>query len=368
MPISQNIGGFRGDGFDDVGSDTDDVPHVRPFFSFSSFVLQNEDPTIFEWRFHKEIGKGAMSRVFTATNTETGELCAAKVYNKGMLMRQTLGNEEPPYLAVQREIDIMASLNHRYVLPIVEVIEDDCSNSLIMIMPFAAKGTLQGFLDETHPDEATLAVCFYEIAEGLRFIHEQRVVHRDLKPDNILVFSENRFFLSDFSVSTRIESDDQMLVDTRGSPAFLSPEECGGEPFYPKPADVWAYGITLCSAIFNFLPFSLDQGQGKNVANTVFAVTQLLQSQELVIPEDRGFSPHLIDLLKRVLRKKPEERPSFQEIMKSPWFEAALEIDAAYAEEERKLLEEQQARMAAEEEQQEEEAAPEPLPVPVPEG
>ena len=61
---------------------------IRPFFSFSSFVLQNENPVIFDWRFHQEIGKGAMSRVFLATNIEDGGSFAAKVYNKNVIMRQ----------------------------------------------------------------------------------------------------------------------------------------------------------------------------------------------------------------------------------------------------------------------------------------
>lgn len=323
-------------------------PSIRPFFSFSSFVNENENPTIFEWSFHKELGKGAMSRVFLCRNTETGQECAAKVYNKGILTRQTLGNEEQPYIAVQREINIMANMNHRYVLPIVEVIEDECSNSVIMVLPFAEEGTLQSFIDRNPPSEETLSICFYQIAEGLRFVHSMNVVHRDLKPDNVLVFSDRKFVLSDFSVSTKIESDDQRLLDTRGSPAFLSPEECGGEEFYPKPADVWAWGVTLFSCAFNFLPFKLDQGQGKTVANTVFAVTQLLNTEELVVPDDRGYSPHLAELLKQVLNKNPAERPTFEEIVKNPWFEKAWEVDREIIQEEENYI----AEMAEEEEEQ----------------
>jgi serine/threonine protein kinase len=247
----------------------------------------------------------------------------------------------------------MVSLSHRYVLPIVEVIDDDYCNSLILLLPYAEIGTLQTFVDKHQPTEDMLIVCFYEVAEGLRYIHSENVVHRDLKPDNILVFSESRFSLSDFSVSSRVSGDDEKLVDTRGSPAFLSPEECGGEPFYPKPSDVWAYGVTLFSAAFNHLPFNLDQGQGKTVANTVFAVTQLLNSEELVVPEDRGYSPLLIDLLKKILSKDPSQRPTFEEIVKNPWFEKALPIDAVNIEEEERLAAE---RALALEEEEEEEA------------
>jgi serine/threonine protein kinase len=177
-------------------------------------------------------------------------------------------------------------------------------------------------------------------------------VHRDLKPDNILVFSETVFSLSDFSVSTIVEGDDQKLSDTRGSPAFLSPEECGGEPFYPKPADVWAYGVTMFSVAFHQLPFRLDQGQGKSIANTVFAVTQLLLSEELVVPDDKGYSTEFLDLIKLILRKNPMERPTFEQLVQNPWFKPALEIDAVNIEEDNRC----QAEAEAEAEEEEEEA------------
>ena len=314
-------------------NDSNNQSAQQKYFSFSEFIQLNEKPIIFEWLFHNEIGKGAMSRVYIATHTLTNEKRAAKVYNKTLLMRQTLGNEEQPIVAVNREIEIMVSLVHRYVLSIVEVIEDECTNSLIMLLPYAPEGTLQSYIDKEPRDENTFKICFFQIAESLRYTHSMNVVHRDLKPDNILVFSDTLFKLSDFSVSTKVNDDNEKLADTRGSPAFLSPEECAGNPFYPKPADVWAYGVTLFGCVFGFLPFSLDKGQGKSVANTVFAVTQLLNSEELVVPEDRGYSPHLIELLKQILQKEPEKRPTFEEIVKSPWFEGTEELDQQYQEE-----------------------------------
>jgi serine/threonine protein kinase len=309
----------------------DDGTGLRPYWSFADFILHNETPQIFEWTFGKEIGKGAMSHVYFCTNVETGDPGAAKVYNTTILNRPTLGNEEPLNAGVHREIEIMFALKHRYVLQILDVIEDECSNSLIILMPHATHGTLQSYVDSHPMDERTIAICFFEVAEALRYVHTMNVVHRDLKPDNVLVFSDTLFVLSDFSVSTTVEGDDQKLADTRGSPAFLSPEECGGEAFYPKPADVWAYGVTMFSVAFHHLPFRLDLGQGKSVANTVFAVTQLLNSEELVVPTDRGYSADFIELIKAILKKNPSERPTFEDIVTNPWFQLASEVDAQNA-------------------------------------
>lgn len=300
---------------------------IRNYFSFSSFILQNEEPVLFDWQFYNEIGKGAMSRVFLAVHLTKPQKCAAKVYNKGIISRPTLGLEEPPYVAVDREIQIQANLVHRYVLPIIEVIDDDCSNSLIILMPFAENGTLQSYISANEITEATLAICFYEVAEALRYVHSQNVVHRDLKPENILVFSPTIFVISDFSASSKLESGDEKLLDTKGSPAFLSPEECGGESFSPKPADVWAYGVTIFSCLFHKLPFNLDEGQGKTVASTVYSVSQLLETEELVIPTEPKVSEDAIELLKSILVKDPTKRPTFEEILKCPWFKDAIAVD-----------------------------------------
>lgn len=297
------------------------------YISFGSFI-RSEKPMIFEWLFQpKEIGKGAMSHVFLATNTETNMVCAAKVYNKSVLAKPVLGNEESPEMQVHREISIMRRLRHRYQLRCVDLINDEESNSYIIMLPFAPFGTLQSYIEKQHPGEEELSVCFFEIADALRDLHAHNIVHRDLKPDNILVFSERKFVLSDFSVSQELDSADATLADTKGTPAFLSPEECGREPFKPKESDVWAYGVTMYSCLYNCLPFNLDKGQGKNVANAIYALTELLRTEELEIPEDRGYSPHVAELLRKILEKDPALRPTFEEIVTNPWFEHAREVD-----------------------------------------
>ena len=302
-----------------------ETQNVCSFSSFSLFLLHNKDPKIFEWKILDEIGRGAMSRVFLAENTETNQICAVKVYNKSALSQQYL-NEDPPYVHVQREVDIMTSISHEYALPIVEVIDDDYTNSLLIFAPFAPKGSLQTFIDRENPSEKTLSVCFYEIAEVLKCIHSQNIIHRDLKPENILVFSDTDFKLSDFSVSLKLDNDEQKLMDTKGSPVFLSPEECSKEYFCPKPADVWAYGVSLFYCMFKSLPFKLDSIQDKELGNAIVAVTHLLNSEELVFPEDMEYSPYLTELLNQILQKDPKKRPNFEEITKSKWFDYAREI------------------------------------------
>ena len=311
------------------------------YYSIGSFVMQNEHPQIYEWLFKKEIGKGAMSHVFLVENQENNETAAAKAYNLQQLNKQTLSNDEPPILSVEREVKIMANISHRYILSIIEMIEDSLTNSLILILPFAQYGTIQSLVEKNQMTPLMIKICFHQVAEGLRYLHSENIVHRDIKPDNILAFTEQYYVISDFSVSTYLEENGRLL-DTKGSPAFLSPEECSGEEFLGKNADVWAYGVSLYSVYFHKLPFDLDQGQGCNMANTVLFVTELLQTKNLEFPEQKDRDPLIVDLLTKILNKDPLKRPSFEEIVMHPYFEEAWPIDEMNKKEEANIAEEEE--------------------------
>lgn len=282
---------------------------------------------IFEWILIKEIGKGSRSNVFLAKNTETNQILAAKIYDKGLLLRQTLENVDPPYVAVQREIEIMAAVDHRYILDAKEVIEDDILNAIIILMSYAERGTLQDLIEAGKFTEEMIPICFYEVAESLRYIHSLNIVHRDIKPENILVFSDTEFVLSDFSVSTALSDETQKLDDTMGSPAFLSPEECDQDSFSPKPADVWAYGVSLYYSVFKKFPFNLDSCHGQNAANTAIGVTNLLTTESLTFPPGTDENSDVVKLLKSLLDKNPEKRPTFEEIIKDKYFDVARPVD-----------------------------------------
>jgi len=299
---------------------------ITSYVSFDAFLRNNAMPAIGGYSFIGELGKGATTKVYLVENIDK-EQFAAKVYNKQQLMKPTLRSEESPLEAVNREIELMLNLDHPYIMGIIEAMEDDETNSIIIITTYASLGNVQSLIDKGHITHENILRCFYQAAMAFEFLHGINTVHRDIKPENLLAYTEEYYAVSDFSVSTVLSGPNQYLDDTKGSPAFMSPEECSGDAFLPKPADVWSYGVSLYSAVFKKLPFELDACQTQSVANTMLVVTQQLETQELTFPENAD--PQLVDLLSRILVKDPLKRLTFSEILQHPVFN-----DAKKAEEE----------------------------------
>jgi serine/threonine protein kinase len=280
------------------------------------------------YRFIREIGKGAMSRVYLAVNEETDTRVAVKVYNNQQICRRTLGGDEPPSAAVEREVNIMSGVRHRYVLPLLDLLQDDETNSTILIFPFAGRGNLQALVDAKRIPPPALAVCFLQIAEAFRYLHSQNIVHRDFKPENVLCFSFEHFVLSDFSVSLRLESPNELIVDTKGSPAFLSPEGCSSNAHDPKAADVWAFGVSLYRCIFRRLPFNLDSARGRPLVTTMVMVSELVKSEPLVVPEvPEGVDAAVVPLIKATLTRDVQKRPTFEQVVRFGYFRDAWAVD-----------------------------------------
>ena len=294
------------------------VGSPRSCCSFGYLIEQNENYQIYEYLFEDQIGKGRTTRVYQVKNVETNDIFAAKVYSKSLLTKQLLLSGNSAIQSIKEEIEIQSKLENKYIMAIIEIIEDEPSDSIIMIMPIAKYGNLVKYIETQHPDEKTIATCFYQIACAIDYIHSMNVCHRDIKPTNILVIEDDHFCLADFSCAKKLESPNEMLIDTKGTPAYLSPEECSGESFSAQTSDIWSYGLSIYYAIFGCLPFELDTVTGSELANLVFMVSKLLKAKELVIPE---CSDVLRDLLEKILVKDYTKRATIKEIINHPWFD-----------------------------------------------
>lgn len=308
---------------------------VDNYIPFSDFIA-SENPRILDYLFKEEMGCGAFSRVFRVVYLEDDEELAAKVYDCQKLYKEDFNGNYPTLECLRNEIDILSSVSHRYIITMVESLQDENTNSFIIIFPLARNGSLSGLLEKKLLSKHQIKICFHQMAVALHQLHTQNIVHRDIKPENILVFTYQYFALSDFSASCQLEHEGAMLVDTKGSPAFLSPEECSGKSFNPKAADVWAYGVSFYKSYFGEFPFDIGVASGLPMANSIMVVTEKLSNNDLSFPEETD--PLIISFFSSVLNKDPTKRPSFSHIQNHKIFDDVRDIDRAFAEEELTIL------------------------------
>ena len=160
---------------------------------------------------------------------------------------------------------------------LLEIIDDEAGfeDKLVLVMEFCPGGQLLTWDPSTHQfianreservdengmvSESTIKVVLREVAQGLHYCHEKGVLHRDIKPQNIIFGDENHAKLIDFGVSKVLEDSAQpdTVKQTEGTYHFMPPEACDPDidEYSGKAADVWALGVTLFALLYNKCPF-----------------------------------------------------------------------------------------------------------------
>jgi len=251
-------------------------------------------------------GSGTFGEVRACTNAKTHELRAIKTIEK--VGWGTRGH-------VMNEIRLLKELSgkHPNIVEFVEYYEE--WDVLNLIFEYCPKGTVEDALrdDAAGFSEAVSAPLFWQLASALGFLHDVSVLHRDVKPANLLFKDDRTLKLADFGSACRVRGRDELLEVAEGTPAFFAPEQhlLPKGKGYSFPVDVWAAGVTLYMMLFGGRhPFS-DQG---------YVNKQLVRSGDFEV----GWltSARLSDLLAWLLMPHPDQRVPSGELVKHPWFEA----------------------------------------------
>ncbi|KAI8467317.1 MAG: hypothetical protein J3K34DRAFT_523847 [Monoraphidium minutum] len=213
---------------------------------------------------------------------------------------------------VSKEIAILKKMDHPNVVKLFEVIDPPGSQYMMLVMEYLEKGPVLQTRDQAGFDrlpEEVAADYFRQAIKGLEYLHYHKVVHGDIKPENLLVSANGELKISDFGCS-RMADGKTAQQRLSGTPAFTAPELVAGTSSDPFAADVWAMGACLYCFIYGQLPF-----QGGSVLDIFKAIT----NEPLELPGDVLISRELRDLLHRLFDKNPAARISVPEIMAHPW-------------------------------------------------
>ena len=248
------------------------------------------------YRLDERIGAGAMGAVWRGTD----ELLNRTVAVKELLAAALPSSDqvEESRQRILREGRIGARLQHAHVISMFDVVVHD--ERPWLVMEYLPSRSLAAVLAEKGPmSPAEAAAIGRQVADGLAAAHTAGVVHRDIKPGNILLAEDGRSKITDFGVSRAV--DDVQLTRTgviAGTPAFLAPEVARGQE--PTAAsDVFALGATLYASVEGEPPFGLD--------DNAYALLHKVATGAITPPTQAG---PLTALLNRLLANHPEERPS----------------------------------------------------------
>ena len=252
----------------------------------------------------KDIGEGYFGKVKLGIFKPTNEKYAIKIINKKLMKIKMKKSKF-------KEIDITKKFNHINVIYVYKVI--DTPENYYIVMEYCKNGELFEYISKKERlDEDEASSFFYQIINGVEYIHSKGIAHRDLKLENLLLTEDNIIKIIDFGLSHEFNGKD-LLKTKCGSPSYASPELIA-QPFYDGfKSDIWCCGIILYAMLCGYLPFDGDEDKdGKDV------LFKNIIEGNLEFP--KFISELAKDLIIRLLNVDAKERISIPEIKKHPFY------------------------------------------------
>ncbi|CAB3368114.1 Hypothetical predicted protein [Cloeon dipterum] len=284
----------------------------------SSRSRTSDEPHIGKYKLLKTIGKGNFAKVKLAKHVPTGKEVAIKIIDKTQLNPSSLQK-------LFREVRIMKMLDHPNIVKLFQVIETE--KTLYLVMEYASGGEVFDYLVlHGRMKEKEARAKFRQIVSAVQYCHQKKIIHRDLKAENLLLDSEMNIKIADFGFSNEFTPGSKL--DTFcGSPPYAAPELFQGKKYDGPEVDVWSLGVILYTLVSGSLPFD---------GSTLRELRERVLRGKYRIPF--YMSTDCENLLKKFLVLNPAKRASLewksgdllvapQNIMKDKWMNMGYEED-----------------------------------------
>ncbi|KAK4192935.1 cytokinesis protein sepH [Podospora australis] len=268
-----------------------------------------QDPGFKDYRLGDCIGKGAFGSVYKAFNWGTGEAVAVKQIKLVDVPKSELR-------MIEVEIDLLKNLHHDNIVKYIGFVKTaDCLN---IILEYCENGSLHSICKAYGKfPENLVGVYMTQVLQGLQYLHDQGVIHRDIKGANILTTKDGTVKLADFGVSTSTLGGGDKEAQVVGTPYWMAPEIIQLSGATPA-SDIWSVGCTVIELLQGKPPYH-------NLA-AMPALFAIVNDDHPPLPE--GVSPAARDFLMQCFQKDPNLRVSAKKLLRHPWITGCRRSDA----------------------------------------
>eukprot|EP00064_Thunnus_orientalis_P002835 superscaffoldBa00000219_g2843 len=244
------------------------------------------------------VGEGSFGRVHKGRRRFTGQVVALKFMPK-------VGRSEKELRSLKREIDIMRGLQHPNIVQLFDSFETE--TEVVVVTEYAEGQLFQILEDDGSLPESQVREIACQLVSALYYLHSHRILHRDMKPQNILLGKSGVVKLCDFGFARAMSVSTLVLTSIKGTPLYMSPELVEEKP-YDHTADLWSLGCIL---------YELHTGAPPFYTNSIFHLVQLIVRDSVRWPDT--MSDTCTNFLKGLLTKDPQKRLSWPDLLHHPF-------------------------------------------------
>jgi serine/threonine protein kinase len=246
----------------------------------------------------EHIGEGSFGKVYKARRKNTGFTVAMKFINKHNKSEKDIKN-------LRQEIGILRTLNHENIILMFDAFETE--REFCVVTEYAQGELFDILQDDQRLPEKTVQQIAKQLVKALYYLHSNRIIHRDMKPQNVLIGSNGKIKLCDFGFARAMSTNTIVLTSIKGTPLYMSPELVKEEP-YDASSDLWSLGIIL---------FELFVGQPPFYTNSIYTLINNIVKDPVKYPSD--MSKEFKTFLQGLLQKNPAKRLNWPQLLDHPF-------------------------------------------------
>jgi serine/threonine-protein kinase ULK/ATG1 len=249
----------------------------------------------------KRIGKGSFSTIYKAFRTKD---------NREYAIKEIIIDKKSIKSIVKREFLVLKKLDHPNIVKLHDLIIDTSYNNIYFVFDYFKMGDLAKYLNNKPLKEKYCKKYSNQLATGLKYLYDNNILHRDLKPQNILLTDDLNIKIADFGFARKV--DKNMLLNTLcGSPMYMAPEIINKQDYSIK-SDLWSVGIIIYQMIYGHVPFE--------VTNFVQLIKKINSEQINYEDPNIRISTECLELIQNLLQVEVDNRISWEDFFYNVWF------------------------------------------------